>query len=63
MLQPGPSLLSTASYASVDDIVAGKSSLFILSFTLKPFGADKFRIILTELLGFVLVSIPFTFAL
>jgi hypothetical protein len=60
--QPLPAAFSTCSHAAVEDIFAGNSSLFIPSFTLLPFGADKFRITLTEPLGFGLTMIPLTFA-
>jgi hypothetical protein len=60
--QPLPARSSTSSHAAVDDIFAGKSSLLIPSFTLFPFGADKFNITLTDPFGLGRTMMPLTFA-
>ena len=46
----------------VEDMVVGKSLLSMPSFTAKPLGELKFKIILTDPLGFGLVIIPLNFA-
>jgi hypothetical protein len=62
MRQPLPALSSTRNQAPVDDILAGNSSLLIPSFTLLPFGADRFKITLTEPFGFGRTIMPLIFA-
>ena len=59
---PTPALFSTVTHAAVDDMTAGNSSADIPSLTDIPLGADKFRMILADPLGFFLTIMPLIFA-
>jgi hypothetical protein len=62
MRQPLPAVFSTCSHAPVDGIFAGNSSLSIPSLTLRPFGADRFSMTLTDPFGLGLTIMPLIFA-
>ncbi len=59
---PLPALSKTWSHFLVEDIVVGKSSFLIPSFTQQPLGAEKLRIMRAEPLGFCRHIMPLTFA-
>jgi hypothetical protein len=58
-----PALSRTESHFCVEDIVVGNSSLSMPSLTLLPLGADRFKMIHADPLGFCLHIMPFTFEL